>query len=294
MIKLGILSKQKRLQKGETLVGLLIATAIGSIILVATASSFSSSMRALWDRITISEANNQAREIARIIASDLRMIGSGMPLGTAKFDMLDVTLGNAPMPILIESNLSRILFRLNETGKFTSSTRAFDPFSESNISVLSTNDFSSGKTVYISNITSEFSQSSTQGGLRAKISSIGTSTISLKDIVAGSGVNMNPGSIVEPVSDITIDCNGTGGITRDDGNGALVLFPKSTCSFEYLDASGTNLSMPLNSSTIQSILSSIRFTVNVPGRRVLRNGSTYTAQTDETVTLRNLILARNS
>lgn len=143
-------------QKGETLIGLLLATAVGTIILAATASTFTTSMRSVWDRITIAEANNHAREVAHLLTSDFRVIGSGMPLGSAGFDMVDITLGDAPLPVLTDSTTSLIHYRLNEYGRFTSLTRTFDPARDSSLSVLSTDAFTPNTLVYLSNLTSEF------------------------------------------------------------------------------------------------------------------------------------------
>ena len=281
-------------QRGETLVGLLIATAVGSIILAATASTFTTSMHSVWDRITIAEANNHAREIAHLLASDFRVIGSGMPLGSAGFDMLDITLGDAPLPLLPDSTPTRIRYRLNEYGQFTSLTQTFDPSRESTVSVLSTDRLTSNTHVYLSNLTSEFSQSSTIGGARGRLSGAGSSSLSLTDIVAKTGIMFNPGSTVEPVSEITVDCTDVEGISRDNGTGAVTLYPKSSCLIEYLDSSNTQLPPPLSAATIKSVLTSIRVTVTVPGRRTLRKGTQYAAQASETVALRNLILARSS
>jgi type II secretory pathway pseudopilin PulG len=283
----------RQTQRGETLIGLLIATAIGAIILAATASSFTGLMRSLWDRVTIAEANNQAREIARIISADFRMIGSGMPLGAPKFDMLDVTLGNAALPILTSSTTTDVRYRLNEYGRFTSTTASFDPATQTNLAVLSTQGFSPQQWVYISNVSSEFSQSSTVGGARGRITSTGGTTLSLSGIIAGAGVQFNPGSTVELVTDATLNCAAPAGITRDTGSGPVTLYPKSSCTVTYLDATNAALTPPLTQAAIQSSLTSMRVTVTVPGRRKLRSGAVYSAQVTETVALRNLILARN-
>lgn len=286
--------RRRKKEFGETLVGLLIATAVGSLILVATASTFTSSMRSVWDRITIAEANNHAREIAHLLAADFRVIGSGMPLGSPGFDMLDITLGDAPLPVLADSTPTLIRYRLNEYGRFTSLTNTFDPSTDTNLSVLSTDRFTPHTLVYISNFSSEFSQSSTIGGAKGRLSSAGTSTLSLTNVIAKTGIKFNPGSTVEPVSEISLDCQNSEGISRDNGTGPLTLYPKSSCSLEYLDSSQTALTVPLSAEVIKSSLTSIRVTVTVPGRRPLRKGTQYAAQATETVALRNLILGRSS
>jgi hypothetical protein len=248
----------------------------------------------LWDRITISEANNQAREVAHLLAADFRVIGSGIPLGSSGFDMLDANLGEAPLPILTDSTETKLRYRLNEYGRFTSLTASFNPDSQSTISVFSSESFPPNSFVYISNMTSEFSQSSSIGGARAKLSSISPTMLGLSEIVATQNIEFNPGSTVEPVSDITLNCGGEEGITRFNGESTVVLYPKSSCFLTYLDPFNNPLDPPLTIDTIRSQLTTISFTVSVPGRRPLRRGGTYTAEITQNIALRNLILARNS
>ena len=280
-------------QRGDTLVGFLVAAFIGTLVVTATASSFTTGVRSVWDRITIAEANNQARSLSHLISSDLRVIGSGMPLGSPRFNYLDPQIEDAALPILPFADAANITFRVNKSGRFGSLTAPFDPSFQRTIEVTSTEGFRPDSWVYLSNMTSEFSQSSLISGLRARITSVGDSSIGVSDVSTNEGAIFKWGSIAEIVEEIFIDCANIEGISRDSGNGPIILYPHSSCTINYLDNQNNELPSPLSSDVIQSSVSSIRFTISVPGRRPLQSGNAYTAQVTETIALRNIILARN-
>jgi len=279
-------------QRGDTLIGFLVAAFIGTLVVTATASSFTTGVRSVWDRITIAEANNQARSLSHLISSDLRVIGSGMPLGSPRFNYLDPQIEDAALPILPFADPTNITFRVNKSGRFGSLTATFDPSFQRTIELTSTEGFKSDSWVYISSMTSEFSQSSLISGVRARITSVGDNSIGVSDVSTNEGAIFKWGSIAEIVEEIVLDCGNVGGISRDTGNGPTVLYPKSSCIITYLDSGHNELPYPLTSDAIQSSLSSIRLTISVPGRRPLQSGNTYTAQVTDTITLRNIILAR--
>mgnify|MGYP006266553085 CR=1 FL=1 len=281
-------------ERGETFVGFLVATMIGALVIAGSASSFTFSMRTLSDRLIISDANNHARKIVHLIASDLRGIGSGMPLMTPRFDPADPAIGGAGLPILTDSSRDQVRYRLNDYGRFSSLNATFNPATESAISVLSTESFHPGAIIYISNITSEFSQSSTIGGARARVVNVGPTTVSVDEVKSGGGTIFNPGSLVEAVSEVSISCPHSAGISRTSGDYSQSLSKQGSCNFVYLDSFGGEIEPPLTIESIRSSLTSIRVSVSASGRRPLKSGTTYTAQASETVALRNLILARNA
>lgn len=279
-------------QRGDTLIGFLVAALIGTLVVTATASSFTTGIRSVWDRITIAEANNHARTLSHIISSDFRVIGSGMPLGSPRFHPLDPLVGDAAQPILPFADASNITYRVNKSGRFASLTAPFDPSLNRTIEVSTTEGFRPNSWLYLSNMTSEFSQSSLISGLRARISSVGSTTIGVSEITTNEGALFRWGSIAETVDEIQLDCGNLSGISRDAGEGPITLYPKSSCTLTYLDASNNELPTPLSGDAIQSSVTSIRLRISVPGRRPLRSGNSYTAQATETIALRNLILAR--
>jgi hypothetical protein len=280
-------------QRGDTLIGFLVAALVGTFVITATASSFTTGVRSVWDRITIAEANNQARTLSHLISSDLRVIGSGMPLGSPRFHPFDPQVGDAALPILPYADATNITYRVNKSGRFGSLTAPFDPSFERSFSVTSTDGFRPDSWLYISNISSEFSQSSLISGLRARIISVGDNSIGVSDVSTNEGAVFKWGSIAEIVDEVTLDCANVEGISRDTGSGPIILYPNSSCTITYLDTEHNELAYPLTTDAIQSLVSSIRFTISVPGRRRLQSGNSYTAQVAETVALRNIILARN-
>jgi hypothetical protein len=215
-----------------------------------------------------------------------------MPLGSPRFNYLDPQIEDAALPILPFADPTNITFRVNKSGRFGSLTATFDPSFQRTIELTSTEGFKSDSWVYISSMTSEFSQSSLISGVRARITSVGDNSIGVSDVSTNEGAIFKWGSIAEIVEEIVLDCGNVGGISRDTGNGPTVLYPKSSCIITYLDSGHNELPYPLTSDAIQSSLSSIRLTISVPGRRPLQSGNTYTAQVTDTITLRNIILAR--
>jgi hypothetical protein len=216
-----------------------------------------------------------------------------MPLGSPRFNYLDPQIEDAALPILPFADATNITFRVNKSGRFGSLTAPFDPSFQRTIEVTSTEGFRPDSWVYLSNMTSEFSQSSLISGLRARITSVGDSSIGVSDVSTNEGAIFKWGSIAEIVEEIFIDCANIAGISRDSGNGPIILYPHSSCTISYLDSQNNELPSPLSSDVIQSSVSSIRFTLSVPGRRPLQSGNSYTAQVTETIALRNIILARN-
>ena len=280
-------------QRGDTLIGFLVAAFIGTLVITATASSFTTGVRSIWDRITIAEANNQARALSHLITSDLRVIGAGMPLGSPRFNPLDPQVGDSALPILPFADATKITYRVNKSGRFGSLTAPFDPSFQRTIEVTSTEGFRPDSWVYLSNISSEFSQSSLISGLRARITSVGDNSIGVSDISTNEGAIFKWGSIAELVDEVVLDCANIEGISRDTGNGPIILYPLSSCTITYLDGEQNELPYPLTGDAIQYSVSSIRLSITVPGRRPLQSGNTYTAQISETIALRNIILARN-
>lgn len=277
-------------QKGMTLLEVLVALLLGSVVMAATVSNFTDAWRRAKDNRLISEAETEARTILDVMTYDLRMVGTGMPLTQSGFAIDDATLGTASHPILTSSTATKIVFRLNEKGTSTVLTSAYTPSNANRtFSVFSSSGFTIGKDLYISNMPVLGTS-----GMRGTVSSIVGNSITVSSgYTATLGSSFSAGSTVEPVSLVTYNSPSNGsGITRNSGSTDVLLSPRSSFSAEYLDSNGNALTLPLTTALIKTSLYSIRLTVSVKTSSRVQGGGIYTAQGRQTVALRNLNLAR--
>lgn len=283
--------------------GLLVTMGVSMTLLAAATASFFNISRRSLDHLTIATAQERAKSVLSLIAFDLRMIGSGMPLGQPAFTVADATLGDAPLPILTSSTRTRLVYRINENGATTVlyGTEFKPSAALRSFRVFSSKDLEVGDFIYISNMLPGAGKDSPNiggiHGLRGKITSIGSGsqpTVTIDPAYKTSaGAAFREGSTVERVTDVILDSpsNGTG-ITRNPETGAVVLAPRSTFSATYLDANGNALTLPLSAAAIANQLSAIRVTVQVTADRPLSGRRGYTAIATETVALRNLNVSR--
>lgn len=274
-------------ERGETLLGVLAGLLIASIVMAAAVTNFSDAWRRASDTRMMAQAETEARTLLDVISYDIRMLGSGMPLGQAGFAMSDASLGTAPLPILTTSTATSIVFRMNEKGTQTLLTNSFVPSASLTMNVVNSSDFATGDTVYLSNMT----QLGT-AGFRGSISSVGANTITLNNTyVTTPSTTFSSGCTVDKVNDVTFQ-SATGGITRSMQGAAVLLSPRSSFTARYLTSAGAPIALPLTVTAIRDDLASIELTVRVSSPRPLLDGQIYTSQAIQTVALRNLNLSR--
>lgn len=278
-----------RNERGMSLIELLVSIGMFSVLFTAIVSSYTVAARRSYDDQLITRTNEQARMVLDTISYDVRMAGAGMPLGQSGFAVGGTGLGDAPLAVLTSSTASTIVFRLNEIGRDTILTGSFAPTSTSRtFSAASAADLEDGDIVYISDAMEGGSQ-----GLRGVVESVsGTSVTIATGYVTGVGsVTFVAGSTVSRISDVTYS-NATGGITRNNGSSTVVVAPRSTVSFRYFDASGTELTLPLTGSVVDDTLTGVEVTVTVNAAAPLRDGTNYSSTARQRVALRNLIFNR--
>lgn len=274
-------------QRGETLLGVMAGLLIAAIVMAAAVTNFSDAWRRASDTRMMAQAETEARTLLDVISYDLRMLGSGMPLGQTGFAMTDATLGTAPLPILTTSTATSINFRMNEKGTQTFLANSFTPASSLLMNVVSGSGFATGDSVYLSNMT----QLGT-AGLRGTVTSVTNTTITISNsYLSTPSTTFSSSSTVDKVSDVSFT-SATGGITRGLGGTAVLLSPRSAFTARYLNSSGGALTLPLTVTTIKDNLASIELTVTVSSPRPLLDGQIYTSQAIQTVALRNLNLSR--
>lgn len=278
------------IEGGFSLVELLVSTVISLGLLLSVTSTLFDSMAIGHDNEVIARTNEAARLLLDYMAYDLKMIGSGMPLGQSGFSITDATLGNAALPLMLTSDADDLSIRLNEVGVSTVLTNDYLPSSSSlSFSVISANNLVEGDMVYIS----DYLVGGTSG-MQATIHSVVGTTVTIElGYLTTPGTTFKSGSLVARVSSVAYNSPVDGsGVVRNAGMGNIVLQPKSTFSIEYLDGSGTALALPLTAAIVKDNLYSVRLTVNVQSDKTLKDGSNYSSTASHVIALRNLITSR--
>lgn len=240
-----------------------------------------------------------------------------------------VRLGDAAWPIMPGSDATHIYLRLNERGVETVLANDYDPGSGSlTFTVLDVSDFTVNDIIYISD-RRENGCAGLRGLITSINSASKQITISsTSGPNYPSGTIFGAGSSVNRVSTVSyVSTGGAAGIQMaisDYDSTLRTLYPNSSFSLVYKNrTSGTAMTMPTaadnlcnflppvpasggigsdpcgvaQSTTTPSTnkditdLASIVVTVNVPGERLLSNGSTYTATATQEVSLRNFLIS---
>lgn len=279
-----------RQRQGFSMPEMLVSVVLSSVLLATVAGEFLHSGRRTFDQSIATETEEEARALLDLLVYDVRLLGAGMPISQSDFSDIGTGIGEKALPILLSSDNDTLSIRLNEQGLHTVITTTFTPTTSTrDFDVLSPSGLAIDDTVYISDLYAGGS-----GGLVGIIQALTGNTVTLEaSFETPAGSTFNPGSAVHKVSTVTFESPGDGsGITRDDGNGAVVLTPRSTFSVTYLDSSGAPLTIPLTDVVVVNDLAAILLNVSVSGRSRLRDGRTYTSSASQTVALRNLIYAR--
>jgi len=283
--------KRMSRERGSSLLEMLVGVTILSGLLAGVMSTFSLASKAAYDDQLYSRANEEARISLDTISYDIRMAGSGMPLGQSGFQPGGTGLGDAPLAILTTSNNQSISIRLNELGRDTVLQNSYSP-SAANLtfSVLSTQDIYEGDTIYISDAVEGGSK-----GLRATVTAIAGNTLTIAPgyNVSSGSVSFAAGSTVNRVTTVTYSNAADGsGITRDNGVNVTPIVPASSVSFRYFDRAGVELAPPLTDASIRDVLTGVEVTVAVRSTSPLRNGTFYQTSAQQRVALRNLSFNR--
>jgi prepilin-type N-terminal cleavage/methylation domain-containing protein len=165
-----------RRAKGFSLIELLVAMLVSSVVAAMLFQLFHQNERATRDQTLIMEMQQSARIVGSQIADEVRMAGQGLPLYASRFD---TTLSDADAVVLASSNSGRIDFQagLSNVETTTASNGAYD-FSLGNsrsLTVQSSSGFSAGQFVYVSGPGSN----STWVWLRAELTAMNTNNWSV-------------------------------------------------------------------------------------------------------------------
>ncbi len=282
--------KAKHGERGVTLLEMLFAIALSSLVLGGLIHQYSSSVSLSYDQNIRIAANLEVQAILQTIGSELRMLGNGVPFDQANFQIGEDTLSDPSVtePIQVATaTANHISFRLNETGDVYLLTQNFVPSSRTiyltSVAGLAVND-----PIYITN-----SVISGDDGLYGVIESVDTGSSS---ITIAAGYQVSPettsfgvASVLEEVPLVTFDSPADGsGITRDSGFGPVLMGANSTMTLEYLDHNGDTVALPLTNLSVMGALRAIRVTVTMPSSKRLSSGEPYTATATQVFGIRNL------
>lgn len=276
-------------EKGFSLVELVLTMGLLTIVIALSASFFLDAMYQSADEDIMLQAQQAARAIADQMKFEIRMAGSGLPLGQSGFSANDSTLGDAPLPVTADSDDTSITFRSNVSGvtQMLISDFAPVPGQSSTMQVSGINGLKTGMIVYLSD-----ASASGTAGLKGTISSIGSGSVMIgSGYVGTANATFKAGSMLGPAIEITY-LSTPEGVRRVSEDGDQLLFPNSRFTLEYVNKNGVTMSMPLGAAAIADDLASVKMTVEVKGRRQLRSGGEYTATLKRIAALRNLYINR--
>lgn len=276
-------------ERGESLFGVLAALLLSSIVFSGAVSSFMTTSRENQNLQLIASTNELAQSVADLMSFELRLAGSGMPLGQSNFLTGTTGLGDKPLPILLSSTTSEIEFRLNEKGHNSVLTSQFTPgFGSLTVSLNETSSLKANDDIYISDMLA-----GGNNGLWGTLTSVSANSATISSgYLALPSITFQPGSYLEKVTTVKyISPSDGGGIIRWTSTGDVRLSPRSTFSIQYLDANGVALSLPLTEQTVATTLSMADLTVTVTTNRNI-GGAPYMAQAFRRIAFRNLNINR--
>lgn len=277
----------KRKSAGVTLLEVLVSLGISSVILTGIVVEFSSVTKFSRDLEVKAEVREILRSLLEMIATDIRNAGAGMPIGQTNFQVNTAGVGDIALPVLTTSTSSVLQLRLNETGRTTLSTALYDnTLMQKELNLLSSDGMNVNDVIDVSEMTSGGT-----GGMYAKVASVVNSTkITLSDVILPTGVtSVRSGSMAGVVSSVTLQSDATtNAITRTNASGTVILAPKSSVSFTYLDSSGASI-LPLTSKKVASNLAAIGATITVTSSRKLRDGTYFSDSKSLNIACRNIL-----
>ncbi len=276
-------------QGGFSLLEMLAALGLLSVVMSMVVVFFFDVTHHSNDQQLELQANQAARALIDGLGAELRLAGNGLPLGQRDFSSLNADLGDAPLPVLIESDEDHVVFRSNTKGDVYILSSDFKPAEETTVKLVSTDGLAAGMDVYITN-----GPVSGSGGLKAEISSVTTDSVALQGITAApEGSIFAVGSILDPVSEIEFNSPADWtGVQRITGDSSEILLPNSQFSIQYLDSNGAVFTPPLSAAEIAGGLSAVELTIRVRAKRRLRSGVEYVAELRRIIALRNLCFNR--
>jgi hypothetical protein len=129
-------------------------------------------------------------------------------------------------------------------------------------------------------------------GLYATVGALntGSNTVTINSsFITSPLATFDTGSIFEIVPMVIYDSpNDNSGVTRDSGNGAVLLANNSEMELTYYSFDGTEITPPLTNNDVVTLLRSMKVKITVTTARNLSTGSPYVTSVEQRVGIRNL------
>uniref|UniRef100_A0A0A8KXS4 Putative membrane protein n=1 Tax=wastewater metagenome TaxID=527639 RepID=A0A0A8KXS4_9ZZZZ len=281
------ISDNSRVVGGYTLVEMLVALLVSSVLLTCILGSYIQTSEYYRDQQIKAQVDEKARVLLDMLAFDIRMMGAGIPFYQKNFRVGGVGLSDMPQPILTESTATRIVMRLNQEGAETVLIDQFDPNFTFTMRVLSTENIRWGDLIYISNVsTGEYDGF---GGTVVDIS--GDQVTVQPGFAASAGAVFKAGSVVHVVSPVIYEAWGDW-VNRSDNRGQWAWMDKASFSLDYLAEDGVQIVLPMTVDDILNSLGRIRITATATSETPLSTGELYVGTARQEVMLRNLLISR--
>ena len=284
--------KERLNHKGYTLIELLVAMALASIVLLGVLRQYLVAVQEARDNQIRVATFLQAQGVVQNVGFELRILGNGVPFDQANFQIGEPTLSDPTVTQPIDvttASATNIAFRSNETGDVFLLTQNFDPSVSSTINLTDVSSLDVNDPIYLSN-----SVVSSDDGLYGVITAVnaGAKTVTINGasmVTTLTGATFNKGSLLEEVPLVTYNYDSVlKRITRDSGFGPVVIAENASLSLDYLDFNGSSLALPISNVDVINSLRSISVTVSVDSNSVLSDGNTYTSTVTQIFGLRNL------
>ncbi|HMO02079.1 MAG TPA: hypothetical protein PKD37_00795 [Oligoflexia bacterium] len=286
-----------RKQFGLTVFEALVAVSISATLLGALMQELRTLVRTATDSRIRLTTQLQAQSIIDMVVPEFRMIGNGVPFKQSNFQIDETTLSNPAIaePILTSvSNATRISFRINETGDTYIVTSDFNPATGDTVSLTNVSKIAPGNHIFITNSTVG-DDDGFFGIVESVNSAFNQVTFVSSSKVFSPGGIFSTGSLLEVVPIVTYNSpDNWSGITRDSGNGSILLVPNSKFTVSYLKSDGSIITLPLvgtvddplHSSSLLNVRA-LRFAVSVRSSTPLSSGELYTSTVTQDVAIRN-------
>ncbi|MDD2943243.1 MAG: prepilin-type N-terminal cleavage/methylation domain-containing protein [bacterium] len=277
----------RRAEFGYTLFELMVALSMSAILMSGVMSSYINMISVSADHEVVARIDENARTILEMVVFDLRMAGTGMPIGQDDFAIGDALIGEAPLPVLLDSTTDYLRFRLNETGFQTTNVFEFIPSEDLYLYLASTAGLKEGNILYVSDAAVDG-----HDGFRGQIRSIAGNTVRMEDDYTASTNAIFPaGSSVSPVNEITYQSfDDWSGVVRAVNGESIQLAENTRVSFTYLNRDRETISLPLSDSEVADSLYAVDVVVWARSEEKLSDGDVYQATAKQRVVFRSLRL----
>lgn len=276
-------------ENGFTILELIVGIGLSSIILTALAFEYANISKIFYDLSIKDSVQVEAELISKVMISDIKEIGIGLPVYQRNFQIGEDALSDpsVTLPIASSSGASSITFKKKKSKESKLLSQNFDPSSNTTVYLDNVDGIIIGNIFCVSNISS--------GGEDANCSDITAINTSLKTLtLANSVYSLNAvfeaGDLVNILEEITYQSNPlTNVVTRTDSNGQITLSENAIFTLKYLD---TNLSMqptPLDATSISETIRSVKITVTTESNQVLTTGDTYSYSLSKIISLGEII-----